>query len=124
MNLLIVDDNRKMRELLAAMVAPLADSLFECEDGEEAIAQYNRVKPDMVLMDINMKGMNGIAAAKAIITKHPSAKIIIVTNYNDDSLRVLARGAGAVDYVLKDDLSILPDIINKNKNKNNHESAI
>jgi len=104
MNLLIVEDNPKMRRMIKSIVADLADQIDECEDGGEAFALYSESQHDWVLMDIHLKEINGISATKEIISAFHDAKIIIVTNYNDTHFRESAREAGAVEYVLKDNL--------------------
>lgn len=105
MNLLIVEDNLKMRRMIISIVADLADLIFECEDGSKAFALYSENNPDWVLMDIHLKEQtNGIAATREITSVFYEAKIIIVTNYDDAHFRESAREAGAVDYVLKENL--------------------
>ena len=104
MNLLIVEDNPKMRQMIKSIVADLADRIEECDDGRDAVALYAEKKPDCVLMDIHLKKTNGIAATKEITSVFREAKIIIVTNYDDEHFRTSAREAGAFDYVLKENL--------------------
>lgn len=107
MNLLIVEDNPKMRRMIKSIVADLADRIDECEDGVEAVALYSENHHDWVLMDIHLKETNGIAATREITSVFTEAKIVIVTNYDDAHFRQSAREAGAVDYVLKENL---PDV--------------
>ncbi len=104
MNLLIVEDNVKMRRMIKSIVSGLADRIDECEDGDEAVRLYKKNRPDLVLMDIHLKETNGIEATRKIIAMFKDAKIIIVTNYNDAQFRESAREAGAVEYVLKENL--------------------
>jgi len=104
MNLLIVEDNAKMRRMIKSIVADLADEIAECEDGGEALALYAAHPPDFVLMDIRMKQTDGIAATKKIIASFADAKIIIVTNHDDVYFRESAREVGAFDYILKENL--------------------
>ena len=114
MNLLIVEDNPKMRRMIKSIVAGVADRIDECEDAEEALLLYSKNHPDWVLMDINLKETNGIEATREITSIFKEAKIIIVTNYNDAHFRESAREAGAVEYILKENLlNILPIIQNK-----------
>ena len=113
MNLLIVEDNLKMRGMIKSIVAGVADRIDECEDAEEALALYTKNRPDWVLMDIHLKETNGIEATRAIISIFAEAKIIIVTNYNDAHFRESAREAGAVDYILKENLLDILPIIQK-----------
>ncbi len=111
MNLLIVEDNLKMRRMIKSIVAGVADRIDECEDAEEAFLLYTKNHPDWVLMDIHLKETNGIEATREITSIFKEAKIIIVTNYNDEHFRESAREAGAIDYILKENLlDILPII--------------
>jgi len=104
MNLLIVEDNPKMRRMIRSIVADLAERIDECADGSEALSLYAAHPPDYVLMDIQMKNVGGIAATRQICERFNDARIIIVTNYNDQTFREAAREAGAFGYVLKENL--------------------
>jgi CheY-like chemotaxis protein len=104
MRLLIVDDNTSVRRLIRSIVAGVAEEIHECESGMTALAAYLEYHPDVVLMDIEMKELDGIAATMQIKAAHPAAKIIMVTNYDDAELREAARDAGACAYVLKHSL--------------------
>jgi CheY-like chemotaxis protein len=111
MKLLIVEDNARMRSMIRRIVSDYAEQIFECEDGSEATTVYAENRPDWVLMDIEMEGMDGLTAARLIISEFADAKIVFVTNYNDDAFRRSAREAGAFDYILKENLlDILPII--------------
>lgn len=111
MKLLIVEDNTEMRRLIASLVRDLAEAINECSDGAEALSAYTKHRPDWVLMDIKMKELDGIAATKQIIEAFPGAQIMIVTDYDDAKLRAAARGAGACEYVVKEDLFALRRIL-------------
>jgi CheY-like chemotaxis protein len=104
MRLLIVDDNTSVRRLIRSIVASVAEEIRECEDGMTALAAYLEYHPDVVLMDIEMKELDGIAATMQIKAANSAAKIIMVTNYDDAELREAARDAGACAYVLKQSL--------------------
>lgn len=104
MKFLIVDDNAAVRRLIAEVVMPLADEIRECCDGADALSAYHSNRPDLVLMDIRMKQVDGIEATKRIKMADPSAKIIIVTDYDDEALRQEAMRVGACEYALKDNL--------------------
>ena len=111
--ILIVDDSQPIRELLKMMLAGVAEIVGECSDGSEALAAYERLRPDWVLMDIGMKNVDGITATRQIMAAYPQAKIMIVTDYNDDDLRRAAREAGASGYVVKQNLLDIVDILAK-----------
>jgi DNA-binding NarL/FixJ family response regulator len=104
LKLLIVDDNTAIRRLVRSLVAPLASRVCECADGAGALAAYITEKPDVVLMDIRMDGVDGIQATKQIRSADPSATIVIVTNFDDEELRQAAMRAGASGYILKENL--------------------
>ena len=103
----IVDDSPNMREAIKSVLGGLSAEFIESGDGDEAVKQYSNRKPDLVIMDIRMQRMDGIAATRAIRRFSPDARVVVVTQYDDDDLRAAAREAGAVGYVLKDDLSAL-----------------
>lgn len=104
MSLLIVEDNAPMREMIKGIVADLAASIYECDDGAGALALYTEHRPDWVLMDIEMAQVDGLAATLQIKQAFPDANVMIVTNYNDAKMRQAAREAGAREYVLKENL--------------------
>jgi two-component system, NarL family, response regulator LiaR len=104
MKILIVEDSEKMRQVIKSFVVSLAEEVSECVDGSEALTAYEQHQPDWVLMDIMMKGMDGLAATRKIKASYPDARIVIVTSYDDVDLRAAARSAGACEYVTKDNL--------------------
>jgi DNA-binding NarL/FixJ family response regulator len=104
LKLLIVDDNAAVRRLIRSIVLPFASEIFECTDGADALSAYQTEGPDVVLMDIRMSEVDGIQATKQIKAADPTAKIVIVTDYDDDALRAAAMRAGACGYALKDNL--------------------
>jgi two-component system response regulator DegU len=104
MNLLIVEDNAQMRRMIRNVVKDLAEEISECADGAEALSLYEQHRPEWVLMDIRMQGVDGLSATRQIKSAFADARIIIVTNYDDAHLREAARQAGACDYVLKENL--------------------
>jgi CheY-like chemotaxis protein len=101
---LIIEDNPEMRRLLKRLLANLAAEVAECSDGSGALEAYRDCQPDWVLMDLEMKGTDGITATRQIRAVFPEAKVLVVTNHDNPRLRQAARQAGACDYLLKDDL--------------------
>ena len=104
MRLLIVEDNAGMRAMIRRVMDNPKAEFFECSDGLEAVQAFERIQPDFVLMDIEMKPVDGITATRQIKKTHPEARIIIVTNYGDARTREAARMAGAHGFVTKDNL--------------------
>lgn len=107
MRLLIVDDSIRVRDLIKRLVGGLCAEVYECADGDEGLAAYQKYLPDWVLMDIRMQKLNGIEATRRIVADFPEARVVIVTNFDDDRLRETATAAGACGYVLKEDLTVL-----------------
>ena len=109
---MIVDDNRRIREVIKSMLVEQKAEFCECGNAASAVETYGKFQPDWVLMDIEMEGMDGIAAAKEIVKADTDAKIVIVTNYDEPHFRFAARAAGAVAFVNKENLHELNGIIN------------
>jgi CheY-like chemotaxis protein len=115
MKLLVVDDNDRMRRTIKSVVEDLADELFECSDGLDALRMYEQHRPDWVTMDIRMKLTDGLETTRRIRAAYPNAKIVIVTEYDDFDLREDARRAGAGYYVIKRELFDLRKILDSNQ---------
>ncbi len=107
MKVLLVDDSSQMRTMIRQFLPDDAGEICECEDGIDALECYERFLPDWVLMDWEMKRMNGLKATRCIISKYADAKIILVTQYDDAELRKAAAEAGARGFVLKENLAEL-----------------
>ena len=102
--ILTADDHPLIRDGLAAVLR--AESglqvVAEAANGEEAIEAYERLRPDIVLMDLRMPVMDGLAATRAILADDPNARIIVLTTYDGDEDIHRALAAGARGYLLKD----------------------
>jgi two-component system response regulator DegU len=107
MRILIVEDNRGVRRLLRQTVAQLTTDIRECVDGADALTVYTEHRPDLVLMDIRMPRMDGLEATRQIRQFHSAARIVMVTDYDDEELRNAAHAAGACGYALKQNLTEL-----------------
>lgn len=104
MRVLIVDDNEKVRLLLRDHLPDAADEVFECADGIDALRLFEKYRPDWVLMDQEMEKMDGITATREIIAGFPTAKICMVTAFDDEEIRKEAFLAGARRFIVKDNL--------------------
>jgi CheY-like chemotaxis protein len=111
MKLLIVEDSLSVRQILKTLVAPIANEIDECGDGSDAVSMYEKGQPDFVLMDVDLGEMDGITATRKIVARDPKAKVIIVTNYDENDLREEAEKAGACGYVLKENLLDVLDLL-------------
>jgi DNA-binding NarL/FixJ family response regulator len=102
--IVLADDHTIVREGLAHLLS--AEKDFEvvggARDGLEAIAMVQKLKPDVVLMDLQMPHLNGVAAIKKIKAANPEVKIIILTTYDTDEFILEGIRAGAQGYLLKD----------------------
>ncbi|UCE81543.1 MAG: response regulator [Methanobacteriota archaeon] len=99
---LIVEDAPFIREMIRDILESHDHEIVgEAANGLEAIEKYKALKPDIVLMDILMPGMDGISAITKIIELDPSAKIIVVSALVKEALRKESMRAGAIDFVAK-----------------------
>lgn len=101
--LLLVDDHQMVRLGLSSYFSIQDDMevIGEAEDGQEGVEKALSLRPDVILMDLVMDGMDGIEATKEILGQWPEAKIIIVTSFIDDEKVFPAMEAGASGYMLK-----------------------
>jgi CheY-like chemotaxis protein len=111
MKLLIVEDNAGIRRMLRRILADTASTIWECADGSAALAAYEEHQPDVVLMDVRMPGVDGLTATRQICAYDPSARVIVVTDYQDEDVKAAALDAGAREYVLKQEISGLPEVL-------------
>ena len=102
--LLIVDDHPVVRDGLIGMFAPdpAFEVLGEASDGAEALRLAPALRPDVILMDLRMPGMDGLTAIKEFASRGITARVLVLTTYDTDSYVVPAIEAGATGYLLKD----------------------
>ncbi|GAA0748975.1 response regulator transcription factor [Ideonella azotifigens] len=101
--LLAVDDHPLMRQGIASLIMSQPDMrlVAEAADGDEALQQYRNHRPDVVLMDVQMPGSDGIEAIETIVADDPGARIVVLTTYEGDVQALRALKAGARGYLLK-----------------------
>ncbi len=100
---LLVDDHPLVRQGLRAVIdaSPGIEVVGEAADGAEAVRACVETGPDVVLMDLQMPGLNGIEATQRVRTASPSTAVVVLTMYDDDAMVFEAVAAGAVGYLLK-----------------------
>ena len=103
LRVLVADDHQLFREGVRALLSSLEgfDVVAEAASGEEALALALEHRPDVVLMDIQMPGLNGLEATRRLHAEAPEVGVVVVTMYEDDELVFAALRAGARGYVLK-----------------------
>jgi two-component system KDP operon response regulator KdpE len=99
-NILVVDDEPQIRRVLRSTLSSQGYVITDAKTGEEAVESVRKNKPDLVLLDVNMPGMGGIAACREI-RQSSEAPIIMLTVRNAERDKVAALDAGADDYVVK-----------------------
>lgn len=101
---MIVDDHPLVRDGLRLFLrmAPDLELAGEADSGEDAVRLCAQFQPDVVLMDLKMPGMDGVAATRAIRQQQPQVRIVALTSFADEELVQQMLKAGAIGYVLKD----------------------
>ncbi len=100
--IMVVDDSQILEmEVRRLLEGTEYEIVFYCQNGETAIAMYGEVMPDLVTMDIIMPGIDGLEAAKTIMSQHPDAKIIMMSSMAYSDTIEEARSIGARDFIYK-----------------------
>ena len=101
---LIVDDHPLVRRGLLSLLngAEGINVVGAAADGEEAVAEVTASRPDVVLMDVSMPGMNGMEAARRVLQAVPETRVVMLTSFSQRDVVVESFDAGAVGYLLKD----------------------
>jgi len=102
--ILLADDQQLVREGLCALLDLIPDIrvVGEAGDGAEAVERAQQMQPDVVLMDVRMPGLDGVAATRRLHEACPEVKVIILTTFDDDEYVFEGLRAGAAGYLLKD----------------------
>ena len=103
-SVLLVDDHPLVRAGLTTLLASTEDLVVvgEASGGEQAIELAVERKPDVVLMDLSMPGMNGVEATRGLLALQPETHVVVLTSFHDQAQVAGALEAGAVGYLLKD----------------------
>jgi DNA-binding NarL/FixJ family response regulator len=103
-DVLVVDDHALMRAGLRGLIAGAGDMrvIGMAADGAQALAALAASTPDVVLMDLSMPNLDGVAATRRISEEHPDVAVLVLTSYSDQQRVLEAMDAGAIGYVLKD----------------------
>lgn len=101
---LLVDDHRVVRAGLTSLLGAAADIevVGEAADGAQAVEVAASVEADVVLMDLSMPVMDGVAATRGLLADHPQLRVVVLTSFSDQARVRDALAAGAIGYVLKD----------------------
>ncbi|MGD0113123.1 MAG: response regulator transcription factor, partial [Armatimonadota bacterium] len=104
MRILVADDHPVVREGLVALINRRPDMVVvaEVSNGRDAVEQFLRHRPDIALLDLRMPEMDGVDAIAAIRQKIPTARLIVLTTFDDDEDIYRGLRAGAKAYLLKD----------------------
>lgn len=102
MKLLITDDSGFMRELMSDMLSDTGHHIETAETGEEMLAKYEEIAPDVVFLDVVLPGMNGLNALRQLKEKHPEAKVVVCSAVgSQEGVRKQAIEAGAIKVISK-----------------------
>lgn len=101
---LVADDHPGMLDTLVRMLSSDFDVVASVPDGVSAVAEAERLSPDLLVLDIAMPGLNGIAAATRLKESGSTAKVVLVTNMRDREFVQESRALGEVGFVVKDRL--------------------
>ena len=99
--LLLVDDEKDIREVLCLPLADFGYNIFEAENGEEALRLFHEVQPPIVLTDIKMPGMDGIELLQKIKHENPETEVIMITGHGDMELAIKSLKYEATDFITK-----------------------
>jgi CheY-like chemotaxis protein len=97
--------------MIRSLLEEIDADVVECSDGGAAIRAFDELLPDWLLMDINMQPVDGLTAMRTILEKHPDARIIVISQYQDARTRDTALAMGAYAFVGKEDLMSVRDLI-------------
>jgi DNA-binding NarL/FixJ family response regulator len=127
--IVLADDNETVRHLIRTLLQTRSEwqVVAEAADGREAIEKTRELKPDVVILDFRMPGVNGIDATKVIVKELPATAVIVLTVHNSKALMRLALGAGARCCMVKSEVSqqlveVIESVITPQKTRAPHKN--
>jgi DNA-binding NarL/FixJ family response regulator len=102
--IVVADDDLEYREIIRALLGPMSDTMTivgEAADGEQALALVRRERPDIVITDLMMPGLNGVELTRRIRQELPETKIILMSSFPEDAYRLMASDSGADTFLSK-----------------------
>jgi DNA-binding NarL/FixJ family response regulator len=110
---LVVDDQAPFRQAARAVVSltPGFEVVGEAVTGEEAVELARFMEPDVVLMDVKLPGIDGLAACRAIVDDHPGTTVLLLSTYQEEDVGGDTKTCGAQAYVSKDEFG--PDVLER-----------
>ena len=111
LKIMIVDDHVEMRRLLRNALNHLTSEFVECADGAEAVTVFSQQRPDWTIMDVTMKGIDGLEATRRIRSQSPTARILVLTQHDTPVIRREALEAGASAFLSKDQLREVESVL-------------
>ena len=112
--ILVVDDSSIMRKMIKQTLIGAGHTVVgEAKNGDDAVALFQDLKPELVTMDITMRGMDGIEAAKAILALDADARVVMLSNLDEDKFSRQAAQIGAKGYLNKHKTAEILDLIDR-----------
>ena len=100
--LMIVDDSAVSRKVLCENLKQRGHEIAgEAGDGEAALMVYDKVRPDLVTLDLSMPGMDGLECLRRLIAKDPAAKVLVISAQGTEHMHEVAKEAGCAGYIVK-----------------------
>ena len=100
---LIAEDHESVARQLRSLLEVECEVIDVVSDGKSLVAVVESLKPEVIVSDISMPGLDGLAAARIILERHPNARIVFVTVHDDRAMAQTALRLGALGYILKND---------------------
>ncbi len=110
---MIVDDEAPARKMIRQFLALPGMCFCECASGDEALQRVREFRPHWITADVMMPGLDGFQFVEALRTEYPSARVVIVTGFNEPDHEQRTRSAGAVALIRKENLTALRNMLTR-----------